>query len=816
MPEQATAAEGNPLFAHSTGEQVRLLQLLLEQVTSSVSVTDLEGRITFINEAGCRALKRSRGEILGASVEIFGCDPRSGATQREIIDLTRQHGAWHGEVVNRDAEGREFVVECRTALIRDASGQPVAMCGVGTDITERRRAERLHRAVSQIASATLTTLNLDELFRSIHTAIGELMPARNFFIALQDTATSPIHFPYIADEMEEDASPLSPGRGLTGYVLRTGQPLLANRERYLQLVGSGEVQPVGAPPVDWLGVPLKTHHGETIGAMVVQTYTEAVRLGVADLEILVFVSTQVAMAIERRRTEERLRQSRADLECAQAVGHVGSWISVLDGSARLSWSAETCRIFGVPEAEFDGRRETFLKLVHPEDLNVVQFETAAALRGERPYSLEHRVVRPDGAVRWVHETARVEFDAAGSPVRMVGVVQDITERRQLEERLRQAQKMEAVGQLAGGVAHDFNNILTAMLLQLNILEEDPRLGGEAHDVLVEVVKGARRAADLTRQLLLFSRRSARQVKLVNLNDLLADLQKMLLRLLGEHIAFETTFEPELPPISADPGMLQQVVVNLCVNARDAMPKGGRLTVRTTVVDLDPGRAQIRASARAGRFVCLSVTDTGCGMDASTLVHLFEPFFTTKEVGHGTGLGLATVHGIVQQHDGWMDVQSTVGQGTTFRVYLPAVAAPAAPEQKPAPAPSASGGHETVLLVEDDHAVRKVIGALLRRWGYRVLEAGDGQEALQVWQERGPSIDLLFTDAVMPGGLTGLDLIGRLRANRPELKAILASGYSAQLAQPDLAAARGVTFVPKPCSPEDLSKAVRQCLGGTCA
>jgi len=452
--------------------------------------------------------------------------------------------------------------------------------------------------------------------------------------------------------------------------------------------------------------------------------------------------------------------------------------------------------------------------VHAGALDAVRGGTAASLRGERAYSLEHRVVRPDGAVRWVHETAQVECDAAGQPVRMVGVVQDITERRHLEERLRQAQKMEAVGQLAGGVAHDFNNILTAMLLQLSVLQEDPRLGADAHDVLREVVKGARRAADLTRQLLLFSRRSAMQVKLVNLNDLLADLQRMLPRLLGEHITFETVLEPALPSVNADPGMMQQVVVNLCVNARDAMPKGGRLLVRTATAAVDAAHARARAGARVGRFASLSVIDTGCGMTAETLGHLCEPFFTTKGVGQGTGLGLATVHGIVQQHEGWMEVESAVGQGTTFRVYLPAAVAPAAAEQKAAPARSVPSGHETILLVEDDRAVRKVIAVLFRRWGYRVLEAGDGQEALRVWQEHGDSIDLLFTDAVMPGGLTGLDLVGRLRASRPGLKAILSSGYSSQLTQPDLEAAHGVTFVPKPCSPEDLAAAVRQCLGET--
>jgi PAS domain S-box-containing protein len=682
------------------------------------------------------------------------------------------------------------------------------------DVTAGKRAERLQRAVSLISNAALTTSNLDELFRSIHDTIGELMPARNFFIALREPTTGLIRFPYYTDEHDQDASPIPPGRGLTGYVLRTGKPLLATRERYEELVGCGEVDRIGAPPVAWLGVPLKTQHGETIGVMAVQTYTETIRLGAADRDMLEFVSTQVAMAIERKRSEEFLRRSQTDLERAQAAGHVGSWISSLQPGGPLSWSTETLRIFGIPEGEFDGRGETFFRLVHPEDLAAVRAASEAARRGDRLYDLEHRIVRPDGAIRWVHERAEVERDALGRPVRMVGVVQDITERRHLEERLRQAQKMEAVGQLAGGVAHDFNNILTATLLQLNLLQENPNLDLEAREALRELERGAQRAADLTRQLLLFGRRSAMQFQPLDLNDLLTDLQKMLRRLLGEHILLEFVSESGLPRISADASMIQQVVVNLCVNARDAMPAGGRLSVRTAGVDLDADQVQDRPGARPGLFVCLSVADTGAGMDDATLQHIFEPFFTTKEVGKGTGLGLATVHGIIQQHEGWLEVQSAVDQGTTFRVFLPAYVAPAATASAVVPQPEVVGGHETVLLVEDDAAVRTMIAMFLRRWGYKVLEATTGQEAMSLWQQEGATIDLLYTDVVMPGGLSGTQLTEQLRAQKPNLKVILSSGYSADLAQKDPGLAPNVVFVPKPCSAADLALTVRRCLDRT--
>jgi CheY-like chemotaxis protein len=319
---------------------------------------------------------------------------------------------------------------------------------------------------------------------------------------------------------------------------------------------------------------------------------------------------------------------------------------------------------------------------------------------------------------------------------------------------------------------------------------------------------------LTRQLLLFSRRSVMQVQALDVNEVVENLLKMLRRLIGEHINLEWRSRSQLPQVMADVGMLEQVVMNLVVNARDAMAKGGQLVLATDSVQLQPEQArQIQAhpGARPGRFVCLSVTDTGSGMTQAVQKRIFEPFFTTKEAGKGTGLGLATVYGIVSQHQGWVTVESEVGKGSIFRVFLPVADKVVAGVSKNPKGELVRGGSETVLLVEDDAAVRKTTGGFLRRWGYQVLEAGNGPEALNVWQTHQREVDLLFTDMVMPAGVSGLELAERLRAAKPELKVIISSGYSTELLHHGAAVLEGVHYAPKPCPPADLAAAIRRCL-----
>jgi len=388
---------------------------------------------------------------------------------------------------------------------------------------------------------------------------------------------------------------------------------------------------------------------------------------------------------------------------------------------------------------------------------------------------------------------------------------DITERLNLEAQLRQSQKMESIGQLAAGVAHDFNNILTIIQGHADRLLEQIQGVEISAEPLRQVSDAARRASSLTRQLLMFSRKQVIQPRVLDLNGVLANMTKMLKRVLGEDISLRSMLAEKLPCIEADAGMIEQVVMNLAVNSRDAMPKGGELALNTTPVEIDQAYVHLHAEAQPGQHVCLSMSDNGCGMTAETLERIFEPFFTTKEVGKGTGLGLATVYGIVKQHQGWVQVESRVNQGTTFKIFLPTTTKPMEnASDKTAPKPAVRGGHETILLVEDEPVLRELARLILADYKYEVLEAGTGSEALRIFDQRNGEIDLLLTDMVMPEGMSGRELADSLRSRKPELKVIYTSGYSADVMGGELNR-RDIRFLQKPYPPPQLAQTVRECL-----
>jgi nitrogen-specific signal transduction histidine kinase/CheY-like chemotaxis protein len=386
---------------------------------------------------------------------------------------------------------------------------------------------------------------------------------------------------------------------------------------------------------------------------------------------------------------------------------------------------------------------------------------------------------------------------------------DVTERKRLEEQYRQAQKLEAVGRLAGGVAHDFNNLLTVSNGYADLLPAHVRGDDEAREAVEEIRRAGERASSLTRQLLTFSRNQVLQPRLLDLNAIIAVTGKMLRRLLGEDIALAVTLDPALGRVRADPGHLEQVLLNLCVNARDAMPRGGKLTIETRNVELDDAFARAHLEVRPGPYVLLAVSDTGVGMTAEVKAHIFEPFFTTKGLGKGTGLGLATVYGILQQSGGAIGVYSEAGRGTTFKVYLPR-ADGSGPEEGDRPEAAATPrGNETVLVAEDEGPVRVLVGEVLRAYGYGVLEANDGAEAIRVAEGNAGPIDLLVTDVVMPG-MSGRALAQHL-ALRPSLKVLYVSGYT-----DDAVVRHGVleaetAFLQKPFRPDDLARKVRAVL-----
>jgi PAS domain S-box-containing protein len=512
---------------------------------------------------------------------------------------------------------------------------------------------------------------------------------------------------------------------------------------------------------------------------------------------------------ERRQSEEALQRSQQwmDLHLRNTPLAV---IEFDDQLRVIEWNPSAEHMFGYRRDEAVGR--PFIFLVPDAAKKAVLAIGDDLLRNRGGTRSTNENVTKAGQLIMCEWFNTPLLGADGRVMGVASLVLDITARRSLESQLRESQKLEAVGQLAGGVAHDYNNILAAEVMTLGLLEERTDLHPEVRQAVAELNALADRAVKLTQQLLLFSRRSPINVRRINLNQVLVDLHKMLHRLIGEHIEFEFAGASELPAIQADAGMIEQIATNLCVNARDAMPKGGRLLVGTSVVDVGRERASTHPDARVGRFVCLAVTDTGSGIAPDVLGRIFEPFFTTKEKGKGTGLGLSTVFGIAKQHDGWVEVESTLGVGSSFRVLLPEDASPAV-ETDVAKAQPVRGGHEVILLVEDEPAVRNTITLVLKRRGYTVLPATDARDALRVWEEHAGRIDLLYSDMVMPGGMTGLDLAQQLKPQHPSLKVVISSGYSQDLAGPAVFANPDIVFLPKPVSATVLLSAIRASLDG---
>lgn len=503
---------------------------------------------------------------------------------------------------------------------------------------------------------------------------------------------------------------------------------------------------------------------------------------------------------ERKQAESTLRENAQRMRTLAEASFEGICIS--EHGCILDMNDQFATMFGYERSELIGRE--VLILIAPESRAAIA-ERIHSGEGKR---FEHQCLRKNGSTFECEAQSKTLF-WNGREVR-VSAVRDLTERKKLEAQLRQSQKMQAFGQLAAGVAHDFNNILTVIQGNVSLLQMGQLSRSEQASANAEIFRAAQRAANLTRQLLTFSRRQPMQPKDLDLNEVVANITKMLRRLIGEDIALETRYAPGGAPIHADPGMLEQVLMNLAVNARDAMPKGGRLIVETAPVTLTDTTQFTKHTARPGDFVRLSIIDTGCGVAAEHLPHLFEPFFTTKDVGKGTGLGLATVFGIVEQHQGWIEVDSRVNQGTTFHIYFPRLARKLVDGEPLTTPRQVPGGNETILLVEDESALRCLMQRVLERHGYHIHAAVSGVQALEIWRERREGIDILVTDMVMPDGMNGRELADRLRTDKPGLKIIYCSGYANNLPGKDSPLRDNESFLEKPFDPAKLLQIIRDC------
>lgn len=617
---------------------------------------------------------------------------------------------------------------------------------------------------------------------------------------------------------------------LDGIFIQSGERILDCNERALQMLECSQEQVIGRSLLDL--APDRVVEGRSPTTTLRERLEEALagvrqvfegqvtrpagtvfdaeislhRLAVRGRAILQIMVRDISA---RKEAEEALKNSEARFSTSFESAGIGMALVATDGKF-LKVNHALCQMVGYTTEEMMER--TFQDLTHPEDLEADLALLEKALRGELDsYQMEKRYFHRSGAVVSALLSVSLVRDSRRQPLHFTSQIQDVTQRKKLEDQFRQSQKMEAVGQLAGGVAHDFNNILTVIQGYASMIEH----GGIARESAVrEITEAVDRAASLTRQLLTFSRKQVMQPRDLDLNRVVDSMTSMLVRTLGEHVTLAVERGADLPVVHADQSMMEQILLNLAVNARDAMPKGGRLTIATGRAVIGEEDARQHPEVRTGLAASLCVIDTGCGIPLETQARIFEPFFTTKEVNQGSGLGLATVHGIVRQHRGVVRLQSTVGEGTRFDILLPATTNPTAAMPKPDGQPkekSVQGGSEKILLVDDEPALRLVSKLTLKHYGYQVLEAASGRQAVQLMDEHAHEIDLLLTDMVMPEGMSGKELADHLRATRPELRVLFTSGYSVELLNRNLSLPGDVWFLPKPFTTQRLAQIVRDCL-----
>jgi PAS domain S-box-containing protein len=780
------------------------LESLLECTREIIGVLSPDATLLFVNSTFQSALGYIPEELLGRSllalvhpVDVrlvrFSLDRASTQPGTPVVARCRLRsleGSW-----------RWFEITCR-AQQAEPGGDGIFLHGL--DVTELLRMESERQVISEIVHALNQTANLDQLLARIHAALKRILSAENCFVALHDPLDDVFEFPFFADEFDTAPPPQKVGRSCTAYVFRTGKANLIPQSEFDRLAALGEVELVGSPSPSWLGVPLKTPTA-TIGVLVVQHYQNENAYDQRDLEFLDSVGGHIALAIERRRAEEDLRKSESILSLLFEQNPIPTWLYDVESLRFLRVNQAAVEQYGYSPCEFE---KMMVLDIHPgsdREGTVNRLRQLTAETEEHGFWLHQgKAAKPFEVEQTSHELVY-----AGRRVRLV-VAQDISERRHLELQLRQAQKMEAVGRLAGGVAHDFNNLLMVIkghteLLMNALVPSDP-----IARKIEQIGRSADRATTLTKQLLAFSRLQVLQPQVINLNSVLEEMGKLLPRLIGEDIELVLRPNSTLGTIRADASQMEQVLMNLAVNARDAMPGGGKLLIETRNADIDQSYTLTHPLMKPGAYVLLDVTDTGTGMDEETQAHIFEPFFTTKEKGKGTGLGLATVYGIVKQSGGFIWVYSELSKGTSFKIYLPRVDEKQVQSGAPRPVAELPKGTETILLTEDEQDVREIAREFLESGGYKVIEAQNGKDAIRLAAQYGNEIDLLVTDMVMPG-ITGQELAECLQQEHPGLSVVFMSGYSEHAAMEMANADPSVRLMTKPFNRSTILRAVGEIL-----
>ena len=755
---------------------------IVETTDEGIWTIDTEGTITFVNGRLSEMLGYAAGELVGKQSSHLEHEAAQENTAARV-ERSRQGSSEEAELAFVRKDGSEVWTLLKTSPIRNTDGTYVGTLAMITDRTHHKQAEKArHLAVEAVRAS-------EAEFRLLTEAMPQIV-----WITRPDGANTYFNqrwMDYTGLTLEE-----SSGDGWTKPFHPDDKPLAWQAWQNATATGgtySIECRLRGADATYrwWLirGVPVKDASGNILKWFGTCTDIDALKQG-----------------------EARLRESEGLLRIAGRAARLGGW-SVSLHDLHVIWSDEVCAIHEVPSGTAPSLAQA-IEAYAPEFRGTVREKFEACVRDGTPYDLELQIVTATNRRVWVRTIGSAERSSSGAITSLRGAFQDIDDRRKLQDQFRQAQKMEAVGRLAAGVAHDFNNLLSVVLGFSELAIDGLKPGDPLRADIEEIRKAGNRATALTRQLLAFSRQQVLEPRVVNLNDIVEAMKPMLNRLLGEAIDLTVLSPGPAGRVLVDPSQVEQVVMNFAVNARDAMPTGGVLTIETSNVTLDEAYVGRPAEVPPGRFVMLAVTDSGLGMTEATRARLFEPFFTTKEKGKGTGLGLATVFGIVQQSGGYVSVSSELGHGTTFKVYLPRTDRVAETSFSNPPAATMNGS-ETILLVEDEEQVRIVACAILRRHGYNVLETSNGGEAYLVSIDFPNAIDLLLTDVVMPR-MSGRRLAEQLAPQRPKMRVLFASGYTDDAIIHHGVLEAGVAFLQKPFTPQALLRKVRDVLDAAAA
>jgi len=842
-------------------------QQLFENTPMGILRVDSGDVVLDANQEFATMFQFSVADIRGCPINETVIPPNYREEAAELSAITFAGNISKKETVRQRKDGSLVPVQVYGVPIVTEQ-ERVGAFAIYLDLSERKRLERERQVVFDIIQGAILTSDLNELFKLIHESISKILYAENCFIALHDSETDLMHYEFWVDKHDSAPSPQRVGVGFSSYVLQSGKSILLTEELTAQMVSAGLVKKSGTFSPSWLGVPIRTA-SRIIGVLAVQHYEAKDAYTEADLHFLESVGSQIAMAIERKRGEQALvaANKRALNDYESLVERIAALGRTLGTARELKSIFRALRDFAVASAPCEGlvislyeREKGLRRIVYAwtdgEELessngtevpvrngmvgraiksgavvidnnyraSLADNPTAVAIgshvdrtcdrsalvapmtvMGRTVGCIEVQCLRAGAFVNGHATAMRMAANLGANAIENVVLIEREQEK---EEQLRQAQKMESIGTLAGGIAHDFNNLMTAVTGYSDLALRgslDESLRGK----IEQIKKAGERAATLTRQLLAFSRKQMLQPKVLDLNSVVNGLIKMLPRLIGEHIDVNLKLSSSLGRIKADPGQIEQVLMNLAVNSRDAMPQGGCLTIETRNVHLSEPIKKVGSTIEPGHYVLLSVSDCGCGMDAETQEQIFEPFFTTKGVGKGTGLGLSTVYGIVKQSGGNVLVNSEPGKGTKFKIYLPRVDEVEQSEIGEQ-APAVSRGKETILLVEDEEQVRNLSKEILEAYGYSVLVAPDGHTGLLLGKEFPGHIHLVLTDVIMPQ-MGGKELIEKLKPLRPDSKVLFMSGFTDDAIIHHGVSDDGVFFLQKPFSTECLATKVREVL-----